>query len=76
MTAQEILLNEAAKRIAEALHQRDKARRDLSTARSIIREFMRAFVSDMEADEEDYPTSVRQKAFVRAERFLDKGKRK
>ncbi len=72
MTERDMILDEASKRIAEAQRQRDKARRELSRAKSIIREMLRAFTADLEAEED--ADSYKSRIFRRADRFTGGGK--
>jgi hypothetical protein len=79
---QDDIIGIAAKRIVEAERQRDKARRELSRARKVIRDLVREFTADYEVEEGEYDgdryvgPSSKSKAYDRALRFLEKGKRK
>lgn len=74
MSADEVL-EICSKRIAEIERQRDKARQQLRTAKSIIRDLLIAFVADAEFDADQIGnTSVKVRAYHRGERFLSKKK--
>jgi hypothetical protein len=73
MKAEEVM-DAAAIKIAEAHRQRDKARRELSRARALLKEMMLAHTADIESyEDEDAPAL---KTWARIERFLEGRKSK
>lgn len=68
MTENQMILDEAAKRIVKAQRERDKARRKLATAKRLLKDMMIAHTADMESYEDEDAYAL--KVWAKVERFL------